>query len=167
MIAGGFAADLLTPRAIAVNCRRLSHYPPVWLLGLFLSLLPFGQGPFRAQDTGQAISLVSDVQEANSKTGVVTARGNVIIDYPARKLRATASQAQYFSKERRIILSGNVSVTQEGGNNLRGEVITYLIDEGRFVALPQTGGRVRSVYIVTEEPRKPAQIGEKPANQNP
>lgn len=167
MIAGGFAADSLTQRAIAVNCRRLSHHPPAWLLALLLSLLPLGQGSFRAQDMGQAISLVSDVQEANSKTGVVTARGNVIIDYPARKLRATASQAQYFSKERRIILSGNVSVTQEGGNNLRGEVITYLIDEGRFVALPQTGGRVRSVYIVTEEQRKPAQTGEKPANQNP
>lgn len=167
MIAGGFAADSLIQRAIVVNCRRPFNRYRAGLTALLLGLLPLGLGSLRAQDLGQAITLVSDVQEANSKTGVVTARGNVIIDYPARKLRATASQAQYFSKERRIILSGNVSVIQEGGNNLRGEVITYLIDEGRFVALPQTGGRVRSVYIVTEEQRKPAPTGQKPANQRP
>ncbi|HEY9753220.1 MAG TPA: LptA/OstA family protein [Coleofasciculaceae cyanobacterium] len=97
----------------------------------------------------QALTLRSDVQEANAKTGVITARGNVQIFYPARQIQATAAQAQYFSKERRIVLSGNVYVLQEG-NSMRGETITYLIDEGRFVALPLAPKQVESIYIVPE-----------------
>jgi lipopolysaccharide export system protein LptA len=103
-----------------------------------------------AQTTqSRAMTLRSDVQEANAKTGVVTARGNVQINYPARQIQATAAQAQYFSRERRIVLSGNVYVLQEG-NSMRGETITYLIDEGRFVALPQPPKQVESIYLVPE-----------------
>lgn len=98
---------------------------------------------------GRALTLRSDVQEANAKTGVVTARGNVQINYPSRQIQATAAQALYFSRERRIVLSGNVYVLQQG-NSLRGETITYLIDEGRFVALPDTNKQVESIYIVTD-----------------
>jgi lipopolysaccharide export system protein LptA len=83
----------------------------------------------------------SDIQEANSQTGVVTARGNVQVYYPARQMQATAAQAQYFSRERRLVLSGNVYVLQDG-NSMRAEVMTYLIDEGRFVANPQTSQQV-------------------------
>jgi lipopolysaccharide export system protein LptA len=101
-----------------------------------------------AQDGG-TITLKSDVQEANSITGVITARGNVQIDYPARQIYATSAQAQYFSNERRIVLSGNVEVLQEG-NRLRAETITYLIDEGRFVALPQPNEQVESIYVLPE-----------------
>lgn len=97
----------------------------------------------------RALSVRSDVQEANSQTGVVTARGNVQIDYPARQIQATAAQAQYFSRERRIVLTGNVYVLQQG-NSLRGENITYLIDEGRFVALPKTEQQVESIYLVSD-----------------
>jgi lipopolysaccharide export system protein LptA len=97
----------------------------------------------------RALTLRSDVQEANAKTGVITARGNVQIFYPARQIQATSAQAQYFSKERRIVLSGNVYVLQEG-NSMRGETITYLIDEGRFVALPLPPKQVESIYIVPE-----------------
>ncbi len=102
-----------------------------------------------AQSNGQAITLRSDVQEANSQTGVVTARGNVRISYPARDLQATSAQAQYFSNERRLILSGRVSVFQEG-NTLRGETVTYLIDEGRFLALPAENEQVESTFIIRE-----------------
>jgi lipopolysaccharide export system protein LptA len=110
-----------------------------------------GSTPAEAQTTqGQAMTLRSDVQEANAKTGVVTARGNVQINYPARQLQATAAQAQYFSRERRIVLSGNVYVLQEG-NSMRGETITYLIDEGRFVALPAPPQQVESIYLVPDE----------------
>ena len=104
---------------------------------------------------GRALTLRSDVQEANSKTGVVTARGNVQIDYPARQLQATAAQAQYFSRERRIILTGNVYVLQQG-NSLRGETITYLMDEGRFVATPRAQRQVESIYIVSD-PQAPTE----------
>ena len=110
--------------------------------------------PARAQTTSpsnqsSAITLRSDIQEANAKTGVVTARGNVQIIYPAREIRATAAQAQYFSRERRIVLTGNVSVIQSG-NSLRAETVTYLIDEGRFIAQPLENSQVLSIYIVPE-----------------
>ncbi len=94
------------------------------------------------------ITLKSDVQESNSQTGIITARGNVQINYPARKIQATAAQAQYFSRERRLILTGNVYVIQEG-NSMRAESMTYLIDEGRFVATPKSDRQVESTYIIT------------------
>lgn len=136
--------------------RRLSGLMlPVALLGTFA--LPSQVQDARAQTTGdgRAMTVRSDIQEANSQTGVVTARGNVQIDYPARQIQATAAQAQYFSRERRIILSGNVYVLQQG-NSLRGETITYLIDEGRFVALPQASRQVESIYLVSD-PNAPAE----------
>jgi len=116
------------------------------------AIASFSQSTARAQAPqlgSQALTLRSDVQEANAKTGVITARGNVQIFYPARQIQATAAQAQYFSRERRIVLSGNVYVLQQG-NSLRGETVTYLIDEGRFVALPQTPKQVESIYLVPE-----------------
>lgn len=103
----------------------------------------------QAPGAGQALTLRSDVQEANAKTGVVTARGNVQINYPARQIQATAAQALYYSRERRIELSGNVYILQEG-NSLRGERVTYLIDEGRFVAVPDTNRQVESIYLVPD-----------------
>ncbi|MEO1592613.1 MAG: LptA/OstA family protein, partial [Cyanobacteria bacterium J06632_22] len=104
--------------------------------------------PSRAQ-SGNAITLRADVQEANAGTGIVTARGNVRIDYPAREISATAAQAQYYSQEQRIVLTGNVFIQQEG-NTLRAETATYLIDEERFVATPGTNQQVESTYILPE-----------------
>lgn len=103
--------------------------------------------PVQAQTGGGAITLSSDVQEANTVTGVIVARGNVQIDYPAEQIFATSAQAQYFSQEGRIVLSGDVFVRQEG-NSLRAETVTYLVEEGRFVALPQPNRQVESVYIL-------------------
>ena len=103
-----------------------------------------------AQATGnQALTLRSDIQEANAVTGVITARGNVQINYPARQIQATSVQAQYYSRERRIVLTGNVYVLQDG-NSLRGETVTYLIDQGRFEALPNSGQQVESIYLVQD-----------------
>jgi lipopolysaccharide export system protein LptA len=110
------------------------------------------------------LTLRSDIQEADAKTGVVTARGNVQIDYPARQIQATAAQAQYFSRERRIVLSGDVYVLQEG-NSLRGETIIYLIDEGRFVALPKSNRQVESIYLVPEDTTSPQ--GTQPVSNTP
>ena len=70
--------------------------------------------------------------------------------YPSRQLQATSAQAQYFSKERRIDFSGNVYILQQGGNSIRAEKVTYLIDEGRFVALPQSNRQVESIYMIEE-----------------
>ena len=95
-----------------------------------------------------AITLKSDIQESNSDTGIITARGNVKINYPVRQIQATATQAQYFSRERRLILTGNVYVIQQG-NSMRAESMTYLIDEGRFIATPEGDRQVESTYIIT------------------
>jgi len=91
----------------------------------------------------------SDVQEANSETGVITARGNVQINYPAQQLQATAAQAQYFRSERRLVLTGNVYVLQ-GENSIRAEKVTYLLEEGRFVATPKEEQQVTSTYVVPQ-----------------
>src|SRR6476661_8318890 len=127
----------MMPSAKLLNSRifkGLSLLLPLTLAGAIASPTYPQAGPPRT------LSVRSDIQEADSKTGIVTARGNVQINYPARQIQATAAQAQYFSRERRIILSGDVYVLQQG-NSLRGETITYLIDEGRFIAArqPRTG----------------------------
>ena len=99
--------------------------------------------------SGGAITIRSDLQEANSETGVITARGNVQINYPARQIQATAAQAQYYSRDRRLVLTGNVYVIQEG-NSMRAETMTYLIDEKKFIATPKSDRQVESTYLVTE-----------------
>jgi lipopolysaccharide export system protein LptA len=104
----------------------------------------------QAPATNRPLTIRSDVQEYDAKTQVITARGNVQMLYPSRQLQATSAQAQYFSKERRIDFSGNVYILQQGGNSMRAEKITYLIDEGRFVALPQSNRQVESIYMVQE-----------------
>ena len=93
----------------------------------------------------------ADVQEADSETGIITARGNVQVNYPAQKLQATAAQAQYYTRERRLILIGNVYVLQEG-NSIRAEKMIYSIDDGRFIATPKQDRQVESIYIIPESP---------------
>lgn len=110
--------------------------------------------PSQAQ-SGGSIKLRADVQEADANTGIITARGNVRIDYPEEEIYATSAQAQYYSRERRIILTGNVFVQQEV-NTLQAEVVTYLIDEGRFVATPNDNEQVESVYVLPEPTDEPA-----------
>ena len=110
--------------------------------------------PSQAQ-SGGSIKLRADVQEADANTGIITARGNVRIDYPEEAIYATSAQAQYYSRERRIILTGNVFVQQEA-NTLQAEVVTYLIDEGRFVATPNANEQVESIYVLPEPAEEPA-----------
>ena len=123
--------------------RRWFMVPLAAVLSLVGGLRPWAPLA-QAQDT---ITLRSDIQEANTNTGVITARGNVQIDYPSQQIRATSAQADYYSSEQRIVLSGNVLVTQEG-NILRAEVVTYLIDEGRFVAAPRPREQVETIYQI-------------------
>jgi lipopolysaccharide export system protein LptA len=118
---------------------------------LFTSL---GAGVGLSQAARQPLTLKADVQQLNAVTGVVTVRGNVRLLYPSRQIEATAAQGQYFSRERRIVLSGNVYVLQ-AGNSLRAESVTYLMDEGRFVALPQTSQQVESIILIQDRNTTP------------
>lgn len=97
-----------------------------------------------------ALTIRADVQEANSITGVVTASGNVRMTYPARQIDAVAQQAQYFSKEQRVVLTGNVVITQEGVNSIKAQTVTYLVTEGKFVATPPDNQQVETIYVVPD-----------------
>lgn len=131
-------------------------------IGAIALIPPLETARAQTKASGRAITVRSDVQEANQQTGVVTATGNVQINYPARQMTATSAQAQYFSRENRIILTGNVYVLQQGGNSIRAETVTYLIDEGRFIAVPQPQRQVESTYIVSD-PEAPAEPPVAPA----
>ena len=101
------------------------------------------------------ITIESDSQTADNITGVVTAIGNVRIVYPSRGTVATSRQAQYFSREGRLVLSGDVDVVQEDGNTLRAERVTYDLEDERAIAVPSSGRQVRSTLIL--RPDQPAQ----------
>jgi lipopolysaccharide export system protein LptA len=120
--------------------------------------------PAIAQPGGnRPLTIRSDIQEYDAKTQVITARGTVQMLYPARQIQATSAQAQYFNKERRIDFSGNVYILQQGTNSIRAEKVTYLIDEGKFIALPQSNRQVESIYMVEDSPRQTT----KPAPKTP
>lgn len=141
---------LLSQVPKALKLKILALAGPVFLAGA-IAWPAYGQvnpgRPPADNRQGSSLTVRSDIQEADARTGIITARGNVQLNYPARGIQATAAQAQYFSRERRIVLSGDVFVLQEG-NTIRGETVTYLIDEGRFIALPENQGQVESIYIV-------------------
>lgn len=90
------------------------------------------------------VTIESDLQRADQVTGVVTATGNVRIVYPDQRLVATARQAQYFSKEGRVVLSGEVDIVQEGGNLMRAEQVVYMVNAERLTAIPPAGRQVFS-----------------------
>jgi lipopolysaccharide export system protein LptA len=90
------------------------------------------------------VTIESDLQRADQSTGVITASGNVRIVYPDQRVIATARQAQYFSREGRVVLSGDVDIVQEGGNLLRAERVIYLVERDRLIAIPPSGQQVYS-----------------------
>lgn len=99
---------------------------------------------------GKGLTILSNLQEANTKAETVTATGNVRLSYPDKKLQARANVARYNIKERQIVLSGNVLVVNDG-SSLQGDSITYLIDEGRFIAKQKPGIPVQSIYIIPDK----------------
>ena len=116
------------------------------LLAIFWPLLSA-----QAQHTADAgvITIESDLQSADNTTGVITASGNVRLVHAGRGLVATSKQAQYFTEEDRIVLSGDVDVIQADGNQLRADRFTYLLEEGRAIASPVPGQQVFSQWSLT------------------
>ena len=131
--------------------------PLFWCAGLVLSLTsPCLAQELETPSDGSSsddglITIESDSQTADNVTGVVTAVGNVRIVYPSRGMVATSRQAQYFSREGRLVLSGDVDVVQEDGNTLRAERVTYDLEDERAVASPPEGGQVRSTMILRSD----------------
>ena len=92
------------------------------------------------------VTIESDLQKADNTTGIVTATGNVRIVYPDQRVVATARQAQYYSKEGRIVLSGDVDVIQADGHSIKAERVVYDVNRERMIAEPASGGQVFSRY---------------------
>ena len=129
------------------------HQSPITKLFLIaIPVLAIASSSFSSTQaqTNTALTIRADIQEANSNTGVVTATGNVRMSYPARQIDAIAEQAQYFSKEQRVVLTGNVIVTQEGVNSIKAQTVTYLVSEGKFVASPPANQQVETIYVVPD-----------------
>lgn len=106
--------------------------------------------------TSGIVTIESDLQRADNLTGVITASGNVRIVYPDRRVVATARQAQYFTREGRVVLSGDVDVIQVDGPSIQADRITYLVDQERVIAEPVQGRQVLSRFPVPQERRESA-----------
>ena len=104
---------------------------------------PTSAGAAPAPGTG-LVTIESDRQQADNRTGIVTATGNVRIAYPDRSMVATSRQAQYFTREGRLVLSGDVEVVDGDGQRIRAETLVYRLDSERLVAEPPTGRQVTS-----------------------
>jgi lipopolysaccharide export system protein LptA len=102
------------------------------------------------------VTIDSDLQQADQTTGIITATGNVRIVYPDQRVVATARQAQYFTKEDRVVLTGDVDVIQEGGNHLRAERVIYLVKADRVIAEPAAGQQVFSKMVIQPKSTPPA-----------
>lgn len=107
--------------------------------------------------SGGMVTIESDQQVADNRTGIVTATGNVRITYPERGLKATARQAQYFSREARLVLSGDVDVIDAEGQRIRAERLVYRLDSERLQAEPRPGRQVVSrLRLQSPSPAGPA-----------
>ena len=96
------------------------------------------------------VTIESDQQLADNNSGVVTALGNVRLIHPERGVVATSRQAQYFTKEERIVLRGDVDVVQNDGHALRADQVIYLLQEDRAVAIPGAGDQVFSQWTLRD-----------------
>lgn len=113
--------------------------------------------------TSGLVTIESDRQMADNSTGIVTASGNVRIVYPDQRVVATARQAQYFSREGRVVLSGEVTVVQDDGHSLQAEQLVYLVNQERLEARPAAGQQVTSRYTLSS-PSLPSPLLTAPAS---
>ena len=134
--------QLLVFSSVRLVLLRLTALPIL----LSAILPPALAAPAVVTPTSGLVTIESDLQKADNSTGVVTATGNVRIVYPDQRVVATARQAQYFSREGRVVLSGDVDVIQDSGHSIRAERLVYLVERERIVAKPAPGQQVITLY---------------------
>jgi lipopolysaccharide export system protein LptA len=110
-----------------------------------LSLSPVIVSAQQSIETG-LITIESDQQTADNSIGVVTAQGNVRLVHVDRGIVATGRQAQYFMKEERIVLSGDVDIVQKNGDLLQADRIVYSLVDERALATPSENEQVFSQW---------------------
>ena len=134
--------QLLVFSSVRLVLLRLTALPIL----LSAILPPALAAPAVVTPTSGLVTIESDLQKADNSTGVVTATGNVRIVYPDQRVVATARKAQYFSREGRVVLSGDVDVIQDSGHSIRAERLVYLVERERIVAQPAPGQQVITFY---------------------
>ena len=110
-----------------------------------LSLSPIIVSAQQSVETG-LITIESDQQTSDNSIGVVTAQGNVRLVHVDRGIVATGRQAQYFMKEERIVLSGEVDIVQKNGDLLQADRIVYSLVDERALATPSENEQVFSQW---------------------
>jgi lipopolysaccharide export system protein LptA len=140
-------------------------------LGLLVGLVTAVQAqetaaPLGPSTTAGQVTIESDLQRADNKTGVITATGNVRIVYPEQRVVVTARQAQYFSQEGRVVLTGDVDVVQTDGHSLRAERVTYDLNTQRLVAQPPSNEQVFSKVRLPPSKNAPV-TGSQPTGSQP
>ena len=129
---------------IALGTLRLKN-----IYSLFLTAsLSLCCGIVNAQQSTETglITIESDQQTADNSIGVVTAQGNVRLVHVDRGIVATGRQAQYFMKEERIVLSGDVDIVQKNGDLLQADRIVYSLFDERALATPSENEQVFSQW---------------------
>ena len=148
--------ELLGVSVVAIALRRLGTF------ACCLSVFAVSSIPvlLQAQEASEAgvITIESDLQSADNSTGVITASGNVRLVHPDRGVVATSQQAQYFTQEERIVLSGDVDVVQDEGNRLQAAKVIYLLDEERALAMPADGEQVFSQWTLDQSDLEPSSL---------
>ncbi len=86
----------------------------------------------------------------------IIAVGNVKVVQLDR--RATSQKATFDQDSNKVILDGD-AVVREGTNVVRGERITFYVDEERSVVEPAKGGRVRT--MITPPPKEEGEVKKK------
>ena len=170
---GGLVWRLNSPRAAT----SIALGGLVLLVGLATAVqaqvTPAPPGP---STTPGQVTIESDLQRADNRTGVITATGNVRIVYPEQRVVATARQAQYFSKEGRVVLTGDVDVVQTDGHSLRAERVTYDLNSQRLVAEPPSHEQVfskvrlppsKNAPVTGSQPTIPKPTGSQPTGSQP
>jgi lipopolysaccharide export system protein LptA len=110
-----------------------------------LSIFALNVSAQQSTETG-LITIESDQQTADNSIGVVTAQGNVRLVHVDRGIVATGRQAQYFMKEERIVLSGDVDIVQKNGDLLQADRIVYSLVDERALAMPSKDQQVFSQW---------------------
>ena len=128
----------------ALEPLRLKNIYSLSLL-VSLSLSPIIVSAQQSVETG-LITIESDQQTADNSIGVVTAQGNVRLVHVDRGIVATGRQAQYFMKEERIVLSGDVDIVQKNGDLLQADMIVYSLVDERAFATPSENEQVFSQW---------------------
>ena len=135
---------LISSSVNAVAPLRLRN---IYSLSLLASLLLFSVATNAQQSTQPGlITIESDQQTADNSIGVVTAQGNVRLIHVDRGIVATGRQAQYFMKEERIVLSGDVDIVQKNGDLLQADKIVYSLADERALATPSENQQVFSQW---------------------